>query len=111
MTAWYVGWLFWTERPRTGRALFGAAAILGGHLVYLVILAYAGKLLGALPAEVRPEVTSINRMGVWAWSNSARALVPWNLPILAGLIQTIVVVTMVRWSPLAAGRRRHSSRS
>ena len=51
MAAIYAGWLIGTAR-RAGLVPTGAAAIVAGHLVYLVVLAYSEKILAALPDMV-----------------------------------------------------------
>ena len=38
-----------TRPPRTGRAIYGFLAILGGHVVYLVVLAHIPNLLESFP--------------------------------------------------------------
>ncbi|MBN2476863.1 MAG: hypothetical protein JXB62_19810 [Pirellulales bacterium] len=98
MAALYVGWLLQTAPPRWPRALYAAAAILLGHLLYLVVLAFSNRLLAALPDPVLPEITDINQMGVWTWGNAARSLLPWNLPVLAGLVHVAIAVAMFRWA-------------
>ena len=56
----YAGWLICTAPPRRSRALWAAAAIVVGHFVYLIVLAYSEKLLAAparrgSAAEVRHQ--------------------------------------------------------
>ena len=98
MAALYVGWLLCTSRPRLSRAIYAAVAILAGHLLYLIVLSYANKLLAALPAVVVPQASDNDRLGVWAWGNAARTLIPWNLPLLAGVIQATIAAAMFRWA-------------
>jgi len=98
MTALYAGWLVCTAQPRSARAIYAAVAILLGHLIYLTALAWSNRLLAALPDPVLPEITDVNRLGVWTWGNAARSLLPWNLPVLAGLIHAMIAVAMFRWA-------------
>ena len=86
----YAGWLLTRPEPRLRRGLFAAAAILLGHLAYLAVLAYAPDLLEAIP---KPD----GEPG-WSWSGALRTLVPWNLPVLAGLIHLCIAAAMLRWS-------------
>ncbi len=98
MAALYTGWLICTSPPRLPRAIFAAAAILLGHLLYLVVLAFCHALLGALPDVVPPDLKDISFVGTWAWGNSARALLPWNLPVIAAVIHALIAVAMLRWA-------------
>lgn len=98
MAALSAGWLICSTPPRLPRAVYAAAAILGGHLLYLTVLAFSDKLLAALPDVVVPELLDVNQVGAWAWGNSVRSLVPWNLPVLAGLIHATIAVWMFRWA-------------
>jgi hypothetical protein len=98
MAALYAGWLISTAPPRLPRAIYAAAAILAGHLLYLVVLSYSSRMLAALPDVVLPPESENSRMGVWAWGNAARTLLPWNLPLLALLIHAAIAAVMFRWA-------------
>jgi len=88
--------LFWalslryTKPPRRTRALSGFVAIAGGHLVYLIVLAQAPHLLAALPEPAGQAGGSLAR-----WLHKA---LPWNAPVIAGLIQLAIAGAMVRWA-------------
>jgi hypothetical protein len=99
----YVGWLVCTVSPRRSRALWGLAAIILGHFVYLVVLAYSEKLLAMLPADVLPSKSTTTRMGLWSLTNVVRAMIPWNVPLLAMCIHGGIIAAMVavaRWTPV-----------
>ncbi len=98
MAALYAGWLVNTAPPRHRRALYAAAAIVGGHLLFLMVLSLTNRLLDALPEVVLAERTDINYVGAWAWGNAARTLLPWNLPVLALVIHATIAAAMFRWS-------------
>jgi len=98
MAPLYVGWLIWTSPPRPGRAIFAALAIVAGQFVYLIVLAFCCDLLAALPDIVLPPPTDNSRLGVWAWGNAIRTLLPWNLPVVAAAVQITVAAVMFRWS-------------
>ncbi len=98
MTAIYIGWLACTERPRLARALWAAAAIVIGHFAYLAVLANSENLLAALPDMVAPKESDINHVGIWTIGNGLRMLIPWNVPLLAVLINVLIAVAMFRWS-------------
>jgi hypothetical protein len=89
----FVFWILWlaaTAPPRFGRAVFSAAAILAGHLCYLIALAFTPLLLAQLPVTT-PEQTS------W-WANWLRAALPWNVLALGAAIQLAIAAAMIRWS-------------
>jgi len=96
MTALYVGWLSISAPPRRTRAIWGAAAILAGHCLYLVVLAFSDDLASALPPVVKPEFTDISHRGLWTWGNALHALLPWSLPMLAALAQAAIAAAMFR---------------
>jgi len=74
-----------TKPPRKVRALYGFLAIATGHLIYLIGLAYVPDILAAIP-----ETTSHA-----AWVHEA---LPWNTPVLAGLIHLSIASALLRWS-------------
>lgn len=84
-------WTMRTSPPRRGRVLYGLAAILGGHLCYLVALSFVPDLLAAIPSPEGPVA--------WTWSDAARKGLPWNMPVLAGAIQLSIAAAMFRWNP------------
>ncbi len=103
MAAVYAGWLIGTVPPRRSRAYGAAAAIVAGHLVYLAVLAYSEKILAALPDMVVTPVSDVNRVGIWTWSNGLRMLIPWNVPLLAVVIDSAIAAMMfrgARWLPV-----------
>ncbi|MFH1265510.1 MAG: DUF4350 domain-containing protein, partial [Planctomycetota bacterium] len=98
MAALYGVWLVWTPRPRLARALYAGAAILGGHLAYLVLLSYSVDLHEALPQALPPPEFRDYIPPPWSWSNAVRSLLPWNMPLLAGVIHLAIAAAMLRWS-------------
>ena len=105
----YVGWLVYTPSPRRARAIWAAAAIVAGQLVYLVALARVDGLLALLPETIAP-LEETNHVGVWTINNGLRTMIPWNMPLLAMVIQGAIVAAIVgmsKWSP-AVGLRRTS---
>ena len=99
----YAGWLVYTPPPRRRRAIWAAAAIIAGQLVYLIVLANADKLLALLPETVVPIDDETNRVGLWTIGGGLRTLLPWNLPLLAMVIQGTIAAAMVsstRWRPV-----------
>jgi hypothetical protein len=97
MAVLYVGWLRLTERPRLNRAIIGAVAILAAQFVYLTVLAYSEYLSSLIPV-VATSVENEPRLVLWTWNESLRAALPWNLPLLAVVLQAIVAAAMFRWA-------------
>jgi hypothetical protein len=95
----YAAWLLCTVPPRRSRAVWLAAIIVVCHFAYLVALAYSEKLLALLPALVVPPASDTSQVGVWTWSNGLRTLIPWNMPLLAMVIDLVIVTAMVANSP------------
>ena len=79
-----------TPRPRRDRALYGFAAIVAVHLVYLIAVAYVPRLMNAIPA---PTDTT-----AWSWAAWIHEALPWNVPALAGMLHLVVVAALLRWS-------------
>lgn len=95
--ALYVGWLYNIAPPRRRAGIYAGVAIALAHLVYIVTLAYSEKIAALLPEPFYLQETDISRVGVWAWQNAARTVLPWNLPVLAIILQGIVTGCMFRW--------------
>jgi len=83
-------WTRHTSPPRTVCILYALAAILGGHLCYLVVLSYVPDLLAVIPSS--------QESSAWSWAAMIRNALPWNVPLLAGAIQLPTAVAMFRWS-------------
>ena len=98
MAALYAGWLVCTAPPRLPRVILAALAILLGHLIYLAALGRCGQILAALPEVVLPPEADNSRLGIWAWGNAVRTLLPWNLPALAVVIHATIAALMFRWA-------------
>lgn len=106
MAALYAGWLIETVPPRRVGATVAAAAILGGHLIYLMVLACSHDLLAAIPKTPLVEAplyqSDLYVPPPWYWGDAVRTLIPWNLPLLALLLHATIAATMfrrARWTP------------
>jgi hypothetical protein len=98
MTAVYVGWLLCTGRPRTVRAVYAATAILAAQFAYLFLLSWSVDLRDALPESGPPAPTDPYVPGPWAWTDSLRTILPWNVPLMGVVFQLIVAAIMFRWA-------------
>ena len=94
-----VAWLAFTKPPRLGRAIVAAGAILLAHFADLDPAGRAEDLAAALPKVVLPEVSDISRVGTWTWGNALRALLPWNLPAVIVVVDTLIAGAMFRFFP------------
>ena len=121
MSVFYLGWLVALPAPRVVPAVFAGIAIVAGHLVYLALVAFSPEItrmappIALLPFRnpyVPPEVDG---------SRIVHQLLPWSLPVLAGVLHAVMAWSMVRWGrwqarvgtpaarergEIAAGRRR-----
>ena len=93
LTLWAT-WTATTRQPRTKRFLYGLAAILCGHLCYLIALSYAPDLLAAVPVPTGQEK--------WSWVGLIRKAIPWDLPVLACGVYSLIAAAMFRWSACPA---------
>ncbi len=98
MSALYAGWLCNIAPPRRRFGIYAGAAIVLAHLVYLAVLAYSVKIAALLPDPFYVPETDTNRVGAWAWQNAVRTFLPWNLPVLAMILQGIIAACMFRWA-------------
>ena len=98
MAALFGAWLCSTPRPRWGRAACALAAILVGHLGYLMILACSTDLAAALPVHGPTPEPPLYVPPPWLLSDALRTLFPWNVPALAGLIHAAIAACMFRWA-------------
>lgn len=88
-----VFWILWvTSSPEQRRkgAIYGFAAIIGGHICYLIVLSYVPQLLSAVAEPVEKSV--------WSWRILFHKAIPWNLPMLAFVIHLLIASAMFRWS-------------
>lgn len=98
MAGVYGAWLMSTPRPRGRRAASVAGIILTGHLVFLILLAFAPQIAAWLPAAPPPPEAELEQTPLWFWGDALRAILPWSLPLVAGLIHAAVVVLIFRWT-------------
>jgi hypothetical protein len=103
-------WLAATPGPRGWRGMAGAGAILIGQAAYLILLAFAQDLASSIPAAAASPTPLSPFEHPWSFWAAVKTLLPWNLPVIAGLIQTIVACVMLRWAPLPATERNNAGR-
>ncbi len=90
MLALSATWIATTARPRRWRAIYALAAILAGHLIYLVIVSYIPDLLALVSRPAPAEK--------WSWAGLFHKVVPWNVPVLACVIHVLIAAILFRWS-------------
>lgn len=76
-----------SPRVRLGTILSAALGIAAAHFVFLYVMAHADRLIDWLPPGTEPPENDINYIGRWTWANALHALLPWNLPALAVVLQ------------------------
>jgi hypothetical protein len=112
MIALYIGWLQSTAGPKRNKAIYAGAAIILAQLAYLVVLAYSENIIALLPEPVYAQETDVSRVGLWAWQNAVRGFLPWNLPVMALILQAMVAWCMFRWVgwlPLALSEKSQTA--
>ena len=115
VAAFYGLWLAATPAPRLSRGLWAAGGIAAAYLAYLVILAYAPRIMAAIPVSP-PEPPKPyflpSDVKPWSFWESVGTLLPWNLIAIGGILQLIGVGAMLRWSePPASGLATRQSPS
>jgi len=102
MGVFYVGWLRGSRPPRRARALYAAIAILLVEAVYLIVLSHSVEITAALPEPPMPESLEPGDYRPPGWSVGAelRGCLPWNVPLLAAVLQAAVAMAMLRWTRL-----------
>ncbi len=76
-------------------------AILGGHLIYLIVISYAPQLLAAIPeppGQTAPATASAFVETNWSYAGLLHKAIPWNLLALACVIHLLIIAAMFRWS-------------
>jgi len=94
----WIGAVRATRRPRAAWAVGAAVLILAGLVLHLIVLARANDLAALLPEP--PEPPSLDagdyRPPEWLLGESLRAMLPWNVPVLALLWQAAVAAWLLR---------------
>jgi hypothetical protein len=85
--------------PRLTRAFYGFLAILGGHLIYLIVLSFVPVVLAAVPKPALAQI-SLTSQQQWTWAGFFNKAVPWNVPVLACGIHLLILAAMFRWISL-----------
>ena len=85
MAALTAAWLIATPPPHARRAGWAVLFIFLAQTAYFVVLAFSHDLTALLPPQVAAVPDGISHLGIWTWGNALRALLPWNLPVLAAV--------------------------
>lgn len=91
-------WLAQHPGPKLKRALCVGAAILGVHLCYLALLAYAPKWVALLPPSKVESTFGVTPP--WDWVQAVKSLVPWNLPAIGGLLHLLAAKWLFKTLPI-----------
>jgi hypothetical protein len=94
----YAIWLKTTSGPRTGRAVLALVLVAGVHLGYLHLLARSPDLIAGLPEVAERSYEHPYTPPPWSWSAAVNTLLPWNLPLLAAIVQSSLLGLLFRWS-------------
>ncbi|MHB8971508.1 MAG: DUF4350 domain-containing protein [Pirellulaceae bacterium] len=94
--AFGAGWVTLLRRPRWSSVVFAVLAVCAVHFAYLMILTFTHDMAAALPLAAEPGVSSPYVPPPFSWLVIVRQLLPWNLPVLAALLHTALVVVLVR---------------
>jgi hypothetical protein len=99
-TLWAL-WLVSSPHPRRIRAIYSGLAILGGHLIYLIVLSFIPQLLAAIPKpaeQAAPAAASAFVQTSWSYAGLLHKAIPWNLPVFACGIHLLIIAAMFQWS-------------
>ena len=89
-------WIYHTSSPRVQRAIYGGLAIIAAQFAYLAVLSYSEKLAALLGDPIYPVEDDYMHLGAWVWQNAVRTMIPWNLPAVALILQSLVAAMMFR---------------
>lgn len=91
-----VGWALELNRPRWRPVLLAASAVAVGQALYLLCLSLALDLANSLPVAPVTTPPDIYVPPDWFWGDAVRAWLPWNVPVVAVVWQSVVIVAMLR---------------
>ncbi len=91
-----IGWLTLVRRPRAGAILFAVISMTAAHGVYLVVLGFLPEIIRALPPVEVPAMGDPYVPPPFSWPAILRQVVPWNLPVVAALLHTLLVVVLIQ---------------
>ncbi|MFZ5831928.1 MAG: DUF4350 domain-containing protein [Planctomycetota bacterium] len=97
--------------PRLRAALFATGAILVAHFVYLLVLAWAADLKELIPPVSTQPESDVNYVRASNLANTLRAMIPWNLPIVALVLHGITLLAAIVWWPWDDRRGAEASRT
>lgn len=90
-------WAVQSPAPRLARVVLVVAAIGLVHTLYLLVLASSDRIAAWLPLAPSPPEPEFPEPAAWYWADGVRRLLPWNLPLLAGVLHLAVAGAVWRW--------------
>lgn len=104
MAVFALGWLRESERSVKHRLPYVLAAVIGAQFVYLFLLAMSVELLQRLPVPPEPAFVHPYVPLDIHWSTRVRQVVPWNVPLVGGVLHILIAALMLRWSRWPASK-------
>ena len=108
MVTWFAICLANSPAPRRRRALIGFSAILGVHLIYLLFVTQAGRLVLLFPELTPPDPNAYldpdASVGEALWRSMLRHMTPWSFPVIGMLLHAGVAVVLTWLLPMQASR-------
>ena len=93
-------WLLRSPRPIKKRIFCVLGTVILLHLCYLIVLCYATQLrdLFQNPANLQQYQNAMPAAPSDYWNRFCYQAIPWNMPLLGGLLHLVIVGTLLRWT-------------
>lgn len=103
MSAFWILCLAFSPKPKLTKAVYGFLGIFAGNLCYLFALSYVPELLEMIAVPATPANTVTGEVA-WSWAGLLHKALPWNVPVLACVIQIFIAAAIFRWLPWPASQ-------
>jgi len=94
-------WISSSPKPRGRRFLFFLIALVCIHLIYLVLLSYATQFRDFLATPIglhQHQLGPRQAAPTTFWAQIGYKAIPWNLPLIAGLLHLLPIGFLLRWT-------------